>query len=83
MLKTGKYRHYKGNFYEVLGVCYLAGPATECVLYRQLYDAADFPNGTMWARPVDEFFGKIVIDGVERERYEYVPDALPHPTLSL
>ena len=36
-LKTGKYQHYKGKFYEVIGVAHHSETAEEFVVYRALY----------------------------------------------
>ena len=43
MMEPGRYRHYKGNDYEVLGVARHSETEEEYVGYRQLYGA-----GRMW-----------------------------------
>ena len=43
MMKPGRYRHYKGNDYEVLGVARHSETEEEYVVYRQLYGA-----GGLW-----------------------------------
>lgn len=51
MSVTGIYRHFKGKYYEVLGLA--ADGVEEYILYRQLYE----PYG-YWLRPRDMFFGE-------------------------
>lgn len=45
-MKLGRYQHYKGNLYEVLGVARHSETLEELVVYRQLYG-----NGGLWVRP--------------------------------
>lgn len=71
-IKTGKYRHYKGGVYEVLGICYLAGSAVKMVLYKALYDSPEFGNEALWVRPFDEFTSKVMVGGQEKSRFEYL-----------
>ena len=58
----GKYRHFKGNEYEVLGIAYHSETLEKLVVYRQLYGSGDF-----WVRPL-EMWG----DTVERDGQTYV-----------
>jgi hypothetical protein len=48
MIKPGRYRHYKGKDYEVLGVARHSETEAEYVVYRQLYGA-----GGLWIRPAE------------------------------
>ena len=43
----GKYRHYKGNLYEVVGVARHSETLEEMVVYRALYG-----EGGLWVRPM-------------------------------
>lgn len=62
----GRYRHYKGGEYEVIGVARHSETHEPLVIYRPLYDA----NATgWWLRPHPMFFGDVVIDGVARPRF--------------
>ena len=45
-IKPGKYRHYKGNFYEVLGMALHSETLEEMVVYKALYG-----DGGVWVRP--------------------------------
>ena len=56
MMKPGRYRHYKGNDYEVLGVARHSETEEEYVGYRQLYGA-----GGLWIRPLGMFLESVTI----------------------
>ena len=48
---AGIYRHFKGNYYEVLGIAIDVDTKEELVLYRQMYDVFGY-----WLRPRSMFF---------------------------
>ena len=56
MMKPGRYRHYKGNDYEVLGVARHSETEEEYVVYRPLYGA-----GGLWIRPLGMFLESVTI----------------------
>ena len=56
MIKPGRYRHYKGKDYEVLGVARHSETEEEYVVYRQLYGA-----GGLWIRPLGMFLESVTI----------------------
>jgi len=64
---TGRYRHYKGGEYEVLGAARHSETLEPLVVYRPLYNASG-----LWVRPHAMFFERVTIDGVERLRFEPV-----------
>jgi len=61
----GRYRHYKGGEYEVLGAARHSETLEPLVVYRPLYNASGW-----WVRPHAMFFGTVVADGVERARFQ-------------
>lgn len=61
----GRYRHYKGGEYEVIGGARHSETFEPLVLYRSLYGA----NG-LWVRPHTMFFENVVVDGVKRPRFQ-------------
>lgn len=65
---TGRYRHYKGGEYEVLGVVRHSETLEPLVLYRPLYD-----DSGCWVRPHAMFFETIAVDGRLRPRFERLP----------
>lgn len=66
-IKTGKYRHFKGNVYEVLGVASHSETGEEYVVYKALYG-----EQKLWIRPKKMFIEKIERDGVAVPRFEYL-----------
>jgi len=64
---TGRYRHYKGGEYEVLGAVRHSETLEPLVLYRALYGERG-----LWVRPHAMFFEDIAVDGVLRPRFSAV-----------
>lgn len=70
MLQLGKYRHYKGKFYEVLGVAKHSETLEDYVHYQCLH-----PNklSKTWIRPRAMFEENIVLpNGKTTPRFEFV-----------
>jgi hypothetical protein len=66
---TGRYRHYKGRDYEVVGCARHSETLEPLVVYRPLYNASG-----LWVRPHAMFFEEVVVDGVRRPRFARVAD---------
>ena len=64
---TGRYRHYKGGAYQVIGVARHSETHEPLVVYRPLYDDSGW-----WVRPHAMFFGTVMVDGVARARFERI-----------
>ena len=60
----GRYRHYKGGEYEVVGAARHSETHEPLVVYRPLYDASGW-----WVRPHAMFFEEVVIAGVRQPRF--------------
>ena len=60
----GRYRHYKGGEYEVIGVARHSETQEPLVVYRPLYNATGW-----WVRPHSMFFESVCIAGVEQPRF--------------
>ena len=58
MVIPGRYRHYKGQEYEVLGVARHSETEEEFVVYRALYGEFN-----LWVRPLGMFEERVDIDG--------------------
>jgi len=71
-IKLGQYEHYKGKRYEVIGVARHSETLEEVVVYRALYDSAEFGNEALWVRPKDMFLGNAIVDGKEVPRFKFV-----------
>lgn len=67
MLQLGKYKHYKGKYYEVIGVARHSETLEELVVY---YD----DKRDLWVRPFKMFTEDVVINGKQTPRFEYVGD---------
>jgi len=67
MLKLGKYKHYKGNLYEVIGIAHHSETLEDMVVYRALYNDFD-----LWVRPLSMFLENVEINGVTMPRFEYL-----------
>jgi hypothetical protein len=66
----GTYRHYKGNLYEVVGVARHSETLDELVVYRALYDSAEFGTHALWVRPASMFFEIVTLpDGTTVPRF--------------
>ncbi len=70
-LKIGKYKHYKGNIYEVLGVAKHSETLEDLVVYKALYENS---VSKLWVRPINMFLEKIKKDGKIINRFEYIGD---------
>ena len=63
----GKYRHFKGNEYEVIGFAKHSETEEKLVLYRSLNNPDE-----VWARPYDMFCETIFRDGRQIKRFEKI-----------
>ena len=68
-IKPGRYRHFKGKEYEVLGVARHSETEEELVVYRALY--GDF---SLWVRPVSMWNETVERDGKTFRRFTYIGD---------
>jgi hypothetical protein len=66
-LKIGRYRHYKGNEYEVIGVAKHSEDETNLVVYRPLYGEKG-----LWVRPLDMFVETVDVDSETKARFKYI-----------
>ena len=66
-MKTGKYRHFKGGEYEVLGVATHSESGERLVVYRPLYG-----EGGLWVRPEAMFLEIIEREGSPVARFSYI-----------
>ena len=66
-IKLGKYRHFKGNEYEVIAIAKHSETTEDYVVYRALYG-----NGGMWVRPASMWNETVERDGVTYKRFTYI-----------
>ena len=60
----GRYRHYKGGEYDVVGTVRHSETLEPMTLYRALYGEQG-----LWVRPAAMFEETVVIDGVSQPRF--------------
>lgn len=66
-IKLGKYRHFKGNEYEVIGTAKHSETLEEYVVYKALYG-----DGGLWVRPAEMWNETVERDGKTFKRFEYI-----------
>ena len=66
-MKPDRYRHYKGQDYEVLGCARHSETEEEFVVYRALYG-----DRGLWVRPKAMFLGTVMVDGQAVPRFRLV-----------
>ena len=63
-VEPGRYRHYKGNDYQVVDMVRHSETLEWMVLYRALYG-----EGGLWVRPAAMFAEDVTIDGKTQPRF--------------
>jgi hypothetical protein len=63
----GRYRHYKGKDYSVLGVARHSETGEELVVYRQEYG-----DRSLWVRPLEMFRETVMVEGQELPRFRFL-----------
>lgn len=67
LIPPGRYRHFKGNEYEVIAIARHSETEEVVVVYRALYG-----DGGVWVRPADMWTGTVERDGKTYQRFEKV-----------
>jgi hypothetical protein len=68
-LKKGRYRHYKGNEYEVIDTARHSETEEWLVVYRTCYG-----DRGLWVRPYEMFVEKVEVDGKTIARFVHIGD---------
>ena len=66
-IRPGRYRHFKGGLYEVLGLALHSETGAPMVVYRALYG-----QGGLWVRPAEMWTQQVCRDGYDGPRFRYV-----------
>lgn len=66
-MQLGKYRHFKGNEYEVLYIAKHSETLEEMVVYRALYGEYG-----VWVRPKSMWNEMVDKNGEKVKRFEYI-----------
>ena len=66
-VKIGRYRHFKGNEYEVIALATHSETGESMVVYRALYG-----DGGVWVRPASMWNESVERDGKVYKRFTYI-----------
>jgi len=70
MIKLGKYKHYKGNMYEVIGIANHSETLEKMVIYKALYG-----DNEIWVRPLEMWDNDITLkDGSVVKRFTFIEE---------
>lgn len=69
MTKQGLYKHYKGNFYTVIGTAIHSETEEMMVIYKPNKE-----DSSLWVRPEKMFHEQIEVDGKFVSRFEFISD---------
>ena len=63
-IKPGRYRHFKGGEYQVIGLAKHSETGEPMVVYRALYG-----EGGLWVRPYAMFCEEVMVNGRSVRRF--------------
>ena len=66
-IKLGKYRHFKGNEYEVIGIAKHSETLEPMIIYKALYG-----EGGYWVRPASMWNETVERDGITYKRFTFI-----------
>ena len=68
-LRKGRYRHYKGREYLVIGVARHSETDESLVVYQP-----DYGDRGLWVRPLGMFVETVEVNGAHVPRFEYLSE---------
>lgn len=71
-MHLGKYLHFKGKEYEVIGIAHDCETLEELVVYRALYDSEEFGKNALWVRKKEDFLANVEREGEIVTRFTYM-----------
>ncbi len=78
-VRPGKYMHFKGKLYEVLGTArHSENPDEEFVVYRALYSSRGYGRNALWVRPKGMFMQKVSVGGKMVPRFRFLKGQPKH-----
>lgn len=66
-IKIGRYRHFKGNEYEVIAIAKHSETTEDYVVYKALYG-----DGGLWVRPASMWNEIVERDGATYKRFTFI-----------
>jgi hypothetical protein len=73
-VRPGRYEHYKGKRYEVLGMAHHSETLEPLVVYRALYESPEFGSEALWVRPRAMFLESVLLEGRMVPRFRFLGD---------
>jgi hypothetical protein len=67
IITAGRYRHYKGKIYKVIGIAKHSDTLEQMVVFRSVEDERQ-----LWCQPLEEFKGKVRHEGAMVPMFEYL-----------
>ena len=67
--RPGKYRHFKGNEYELIGLAHHSENMEPMIVYRALYG-----EGGLWVRPAAMWTETVLHEGKEVQRFTWIAE---------
>ena len=68
-IRLGKYRHFKGQLYQLIDIAHHSESQEPMAVYRALYGERG-----LWVRPLAMFVETIQRDGKQMQRFEFIED---------
>ncbi|MFY9198904.1 MAG: DUF1653 domain-containing protein [Acutalibacteraceae bacterium] len=69
MIQKGRYKHFKGNEYEIIGFAKHSETLEEMVIYKQLYG-----DNSLWVRPASMWEEEVEFDGKLVKRFVFLQE---------
>jgi hypothetical protein len=69
-IKKGRYKHYKGKLYDVIGIAKNSETLEDYVIYKPLYKSE--LGNEFWIRPLSMFIEEFEVNGKKVKRFEFV-----------
>lgn len=66
-VRPGRWRHFKGKEYEVIGTAFHSETMEPMVVYRALYG-----DGALWVRPLSMWNETVIRDGYSGPRFVWI-----------
>ena len=71
-MQLGKYKHYKGKEYKVIGIATHSETLEEMIIYEALYEIEGKGFNSLWVRPKKMFEEQIELNGTMVNRFQYL-----------
>ncbi|OGF32254.1 hypothetical protein A2533_04985 [Candidatus Falkowbacteria bacterium RIFOXYD2_FULL_35_9] len=71
-IKLGKYQHFKGKHYQVIGLAKNSETLEELVVYQALYPSTEFGDQAIWVRPKKMFADFVEVNNELIPRFKFI-----------